>query len=125
MLKKINDFSIVGIISNLKDYKLAWYINNRTSLNLYKSVNLYLPDFFSLYFSKNYSNKIALIENKNIYGVLFKDLKKFNYLIKINDIDFFENQIKEQITNFNGIIVSTYIDLSKITKKTIRIISEI
>ena len=120
---KNSDFHIIGIITNQKDYTLAWYLNNILELNFSKINNKFSKDNFSFY--KQDNNNLMLIENKNSEGVLFSDLKKFNFLLKINNLEYFENFIKSKLKTTNDYIFSGVINKSKLIKKTQKLISEI
>ncbi|MBN2890506.1 MAG: IPExxxVDY family protein [Bacteroidales bacterium] len=119
------NFEIIGIISSQKDYKLAWFLNEKTDLKLAKSTNNFLPENFSFYKSASDIKIFILIENKNSEGVLFSELKKFNYILKIFDVKYFENTIKDALSETSEIIISGYLSKDKLAKKTLKIISEI
>lgn len=119
------NYSLIGIKSNEQDYKIAWKLNSIFNVNFSK-IKLDIDDFsiFSTEFEKK---KMLLIENKIPGKTLFKDIKEFDFILKIfaegeiikkiiiklkesSDFHFLSSIIKEKLTkktikNINNIIV--------------------
>jgi hypothetical protein len=97
------DFALWGIISSLKEYKLAWHINKSFGIRLVKDddINLEFISKDDLIIS-NYTylseySEFRLLKNKSIEGTgknayILPELEKFDYLILIKGEDpFFED----------------------------------
>lgn len=85
-------FSIIGIISSEDDYKISWFINKLTGIDLSKEANLEIrndkfSDFqiFSVFKSyiEDSDNYIKLISNKCPGGFLIEEFKNMDYFIVI------------------------------------------
>lgn len=87
------DFSVIGMITPMKEYKLAWYINKVLDIQLIKEVDIEL-DFLksrniliSNYFYETEHSYLRLLKNKAINesdtksAYILPELKKFDYLI--------------------------------------------
>ena len=111
------NFSLWGIMSALKEYKLAWSLNNVLDIQLDKnedieieflnSQNLIISNYF---FETEYSN-IRLLKNKSVdqfsesSAFLLPELKRFDFLLIINGFEdtFTDQKLKENITTIQGI----------------------
>ncbi len=111
------NFSLWGIISALKEYKLAWSLNNILDIQLDKnddieieflnSQNLIISNYF---FETAYSN-IRLLKNKSVDqfaespAFLLPELKRFDFLLIINGFEdtFTDQKLKENISAIPGI----------------------
>lgn len=88
------DFSIYGIISDEKDYKLIWDINNSTGWSLerkdnyrcYNRKTLNEPEFpFFIYHDTDSYSIYRLISNKYNEHFLIEELRNIDYLLIIHD----------------------------------------
>ncbi len=89
------DFSLIGLISSHKEYKLAWYINEALDIKLVKEKDIELEFVkgenlvISNYFYETEHSYIRILKNKsmNDYGdrpaYLVPELNNFDYLILI------------------------------------------
>ncbi len=107
------DFSLVGIISPLKEYKFAWLLNKEFDIQLdknqdieidfLKSKNLIISNF--LYKTEHKCFKLLRNKSVDLYEsdsvFLVPELKRFDYFIIING---FEDSISEH--EFKNIIAS-------------------
>ncbi len=138
-ISEYDDFFLIGILSALEDYQLAFQLNRLLSLNLEKDDD-YISDnhLFSMFCSQNEIENIEvkLLENKiNItnetvqdFGMfsiktveqkfVFPELNKINFLLKVS----YENKNKTnkyieklQKTNFISTVIK--IDLKGIKTK--------
>ena len=99
------DFSLLGIISALKEYKLAWLINSHLDVQLdkvkdieiefLKSQNLIISN----YVCESEHSILRLLKNKSVDQIgdnpafLLPELKRFDYFILIRGFeDTFTNQ---------------------------------
>lgn len=88
------EFGLLGIISSVKFYKLAWAINNKLNINLIKEEDLLLDIkrnknvTFSIYgFQSEYSS-LQLYRNKCEGGEnehLIPEMSHLDYIIKIDE----------------------------------------
>ena len=107
------DFSLLGIISALKEYKLAWLLNNKLDVQLIKAKDIEI-DFLnsqnliiSNYIFETDHNNLRLLKNKSVdqFGdhsaYLLPELKRFDYFIlKQGFEDTFTNQeLKEKLSS--------------------------
>src|SRR5690554_969215 len=138
MLKSLNritlkyeidlNFILIAITCPLKDYRLCYYINKLTSLDLRKTEDheTWTGDNTSLYFPKySYINtteetEFYLIGNKGLdSGYLLPELRGSDYflIIKefIDDIDL--KTIYKALNKIQHIVVATEIDPQKLKSK--------
>ena len=123
------DAVVIGIVTSLKDYKLAWKINqvfrielileNDLVINLPKSTKLalsnycYQTDFF----------KIDLIKNKGIdnekVAFLAKELVQIDFFLLIEGEDYFmkNSEIIQQLQSVNEISFVQLIDTTKLKSR--------
>jgi len=122
------NFILIAITCPLKDYRLCYYINKLTWLDLRKTEDheTWIADNTSLYFTKySYINsteetEFYLIGNKGIdAGYLLPELRGSDYflIIKefIDDIDL--KALYRSLNNIPEIVVATEIDPRKLKSK--------
>jgi len=111
------DFSLFGIISALKEYKLAWLLNNILEVQLDKANDIEIEFLkrqnltISNYLFETENSSLKLLKNKSIdpFGdnpsYLLPELKRFDYFILIQGFeDTFSNQVlKQKISSISGI----------------------
>lgn len=89
------DFTLIGMVAPLKDYKLAWTLNKRLQFNLSKKDDLQI-DFndgkvvsLSQFVFETENNKLTLLRNKsfelddNRNRFLLPELSHMDYFLKI------------------------------------------
>ena len=91
------DFELVGIVSQMKEYKLAWHLNAALGISLAKQDDIKIE--FSNRPAMVISNfiytteflTIELLQNRLITGgvassqLLLPEIKQFDYFLKLND----------------------------------------
>lgn len=110
LIEHTYDFELLGLVSPVKDYKMAWLINRDLDLNLIKSDDLLL-DFMTLpslkisqYFLSLPHGFVQLLRNKalnstNQVSYLIPELKSMDYFLLVQDetfqisINTFANQL--------------------------------
>ena len=111
------DFSLFGIISALKEYKLAWLLNNILEVQLDKANDIEIEFLkrqnltISNYLFETENSSLKLLKNKSIdpFGdkpsYLLPELKRFDYFIIIQGFeDTFSNQVlKQKVSSISGI----------------------
>jgi len=93
------NFLLFGVISALKEYKLAWHLNNKFELQLNKAKDIAI-DFLksqnliiSNYVYETEHSSFRLLKNKSVdefedsLAFLIPELKRFDYLILIQGFD--------------------------------------
>jgi hypothetical protein len=95
------DFELIGIISPLKGYKLAWEINNRLEVKLIKDNDLQIS------FKKGVENSFSYFS----YQVEGNVLKLFRN--KPNDQEFAKNLLVPEYPHFDFILLTQSDDIGK------------
>ena len=123
----IDDFKVVGIVSNSKEYKIAWILNNLLNINLKKNDNILIKLINNQSISVsclNYKDKkkyIRLLKNKlnnkeNVKPHFIPSLSKFDYLLQFSD-NFFEFEsfnIINELKRDNRIQFANFVDINKL-----------
>ena len=111
------DFSLFGIISTLKEYKLAWLLNNILDVQLDKANDIEIEFLksqnliISNYLVETENSSLRLLKNKSMDQLgdnpayLLPELKRFDYFMIIQGFeDTFSNQVlKQKISSIPGI----------------------
>jgi len=82
------DFSVLGINSHAKGYKLCWNINKELQLNFEKTEDQMINKemMFSRYFcTTNKGDEYSIIANRSKKGYLIPDQKSVNYFLIANN----------------------------------------
>jgi hypothetical protein len=92
------DFTVVGLTSVAREYKLAWWINHVLQVHLKKQNDISIQFLnnnrlvISNYLHQSENSSIRLLKNKSFAGgndnsslYLIPELKNIDYLILIND----------------------------------------
>ena len=125
------DFDLYGIISTIRDYKLAWLINQKLGLHLVKEEDIKISFLnneelvISNYLYESEYAQFRLLKNRSeereseTLRYLVPELKRFDYLImkkgaigEVKDADWF-NQI-QQIKEIQYIIA---LDIDKLKSR--------
>ncbi|HWV72824.1 MAG TPA: IPExxxVDY family protein [Pseudosphingobacterium sp.] len=122
------DFNLIAITSPLKDYRLCYYINKVTGLDLYKVEDHEIwfesqrPTYFGRYTHEDVNNDTFyfLLNNKGVEGgVLIPEMKVTDFFLLVkNAID--EELLQWQITQINNladVVVASEIDPHKLKSK--------
>ena len=105
------DYSILGIISPLSDFKLVWNLNNILKLSLkkiesftYSSDKKKINEPFSLFYYENEAleTDFFLISNKSADSFLIPEYSKFDYLFLLRCCDS-KRQMSNILCNMNSI----------------------
>lgn len=106
------DFELIGIVSGVREYNLAWHINKKLEIDLKKEVDLIYKgnknsDFLiSNFIFEDEYNSFRLLKNRAIYSFdnlnlfLLPELKKIDYFVMLtgnfsNYASTFRSKIKE------------------------------
>ncbi|MCE7053536.1 IPExxxVDY family protein [Algoriphagus sp. AGSA1] len=110
LIEHTYDFEVLGLVSPVRDYKMAWVINRELDLNLIKSDDLSLefmtqPSLkIAQYFLSLPHGFVQLLRNKalnstNQVAYLIPELKSMDYFLLVQDetfqisINTFANQL--------------------------------
>lgn len=106
------DFSLIGIITELREYKLAWHLNNELSIHLAKAHDIEIEFIkghnllISNYIFETEHSSIRLLKNKSVSDFtenqqfLVPELNKFDYLMLIRGFEsgMSKNEIRQKIS---------------------------
>lgn len=124
------EFDLLGIVAPLKDYKLAWLINNSMGINLKKTIDYHMefvhhPDLFiSQFMIEKEHGFIQLLRNKT-YPVaghsryLIPELKLMDYFLLCQDhtYEININTYIDDLSKIRGIHNIVKIDVNKLKSK--------
>lgn len=91
------DFELFGIVCNIKEYRLAWHINQTMNITLQKQddIRIEYADKTSILISnflhQSDYQSIELLQNKLVSGgnlkmkFLIPELQQFDFLLKVKD----------------------------------------
>lgn len=133
MLKNINQklkineehYSLIGIVSTCKEYKLAWILNNILDISLAKEkdekINLINDESIhvSHFLYKRKKKYLRLISNKTSKSNLITSLSNFDYLIQFspNLFEFNSFDIINKLKSDNLIQFANFVDTKLIKEK--------
>lgn len=106
------EFDLLGLIAPLKDYKMAWVINNLLGMNLVKVADFRIeflkqPDLLiSQFIIEKEHGFIQLLKNRSysdsgLVGYLIPELKFMDYFLILQDYTF-ETNINSYIDNLSA-----------------------
>lgn len=125
------DFELIGIVSSVKEYKLAWHINQLPDVHLIKAddVKIEFSDNKLIRVSnlkdENEFRKIYLLKNRlvtsnsSINQYLLPELQQFDYLLKLNNQmqEDWAVEVNNQLKFIDVIDYSLVVDIEKIKMK--------
>jgi len=133
MLKNINQklklneelYSLIGVVSTCKEYKLAWLLNNILDISLAKEkdekINLINNEliYVSHFLYKRKKMYLRLISNKTTKSHLITSLSNFDYLVQFspNLFEFNSFDIINKLKSNNLIQFANFVDTKLIKEK--------
>lgn len=124
-------YQLLGLVSQLKDYSLAYFLNQKLEIDLKKYEDLDYNDSegqnhsFSWYFyeDEQQSAKIFLISNSSITGKLIPGNKELDYFLFLKDFtsDQYANLILSKSREIKNVIAVFKFDLNNIKNADILI----
>ena len=122
------DFELIGLISPLKEYKMAWLLNQNLKIHLVKMEDIELEFIDNNIFISNFSfetgnSVFRLIKNKNLVGdslvYLLPEMKEFDYLIMLEGQgdSFLAEEIINTLKTLSDIQYITHVDVTKLKSK--------
>ena len=136
MIKKITltdyidyEFVLIGICSQLDDFKLCWHLNKHLDIDLIRDVNdissvhqkKKVDIFFSLFNHIDAENNLhySIISNKSLSINLIPEQKQTDYFLKIvGEIDLIDqSEIVKKIKQIENVITAFSIDISSLKSK--------
>lgn len=92
-----NDFVLIGIVSNMEDYRIAHFVNKRLNIELKKGIDFL---FFDLKTNSDFAYSFyefvdeigfleyVLLENKNNNALIINYFKNYDYFLIISGVVF-------------------------------------
>lgn len=124
------DFSLLAISSLLKEYKLAWILNQQLHVHLIKQpdeVFQFLGNeklCISNYLYQTEHSRIRLIFNHSRESLLTRqylvpELKQFDYLLKIEGFEdsLVIREVREKIKKINGVQMVNLVELDQLKSR--------
>lgn len=125
------DFELIGIVSSVKEYKLAWHLNQLPEFHLVKAedVKIEFSDNKLIRVSnlkdENEFRRAYLLKNKlvtsnsSINQYLLPELQQFDYLLKLSSQtqENWASEINEKLKFIETIDYSLVVDITKIKLK--------
>lgn len=124
-----SDAQLFGICSPLRDYRLAWFINENTSLELIRKDNW--GAFGDTIGFANYKHKLKnidasfhLISNKSPEGLLIPEKKEFEFLLLIRDCMDKDsiNTLIAQVKRIPDVLLLRAIDTNRLKTQTVLLV---
>ncbi len=111
------NFSLVGIISPLKEYKFAWLLNKNLDIQLDKTQDIEIEFLknknliISNYIHETEHSSFKLMKNKSVdhYGdnpdFIVPELKRFDYIIVVQGFEdlFSDQELKNMISSITSV----------------------
>ena len=125
------DFDLIGVTSAVKEYKLAWILNQCDSCDFVKSADIQI-DFINLknITISNFSfetehTRVHLLKNRLVFNnamsdqYLIPELKRFDYFVKIDGVSelFKTNAILATLKNASEVQYAATLDPSTLKQK--------
>jgi len=124
-------YQLLGIVSQLKDYSLAYFLNDKLDIDLKKYENLDFYDSegqnhsFSWYFyeDEQMSAKLYLISNSSKTGKLVPGKKELDYFLLLKDFisDQYVNSILSKSREIQNVLAVFKFDLNNIKNANVLI----
>ena len=123
------DYSLIGIVSTSKEYKIAWVLNNTLEISLVKEkdekINLINNEtiYISHFVYKREKKYLRLMSNKILNSTsksyLISSLSDFDYLIQFspNLFEFKSFDIINNLKSNNLIQFANFVDIKMIKEK--------
>ncbi len=125
------DFSLLAIVSQLKEYKLAWIINQELGIKLKKQhdeIFHFLGDkklCISHYLYQTEYSSIRLIFNRSMEevcacaGHLIPELKQFDFLMIMEGFEdtLMVREVRDILKNINGIQLVNHIGVDQLKSR--------
>lgn len=125
------EFDLYGLICTIKDYRLAWTINETLGFHFVKQEDIVINfvdgrkvTITNFLYQTEYST-VRLLKNKDVehHGLekyfLIPELSKFDYLIQVHGADqlMSSNQLIQQVKNIHEIDYITRIDVHRLKSR--------
>jgi len=114
-----NNLNLLGITSQLKDYSLAWLLNENLNYSFTLDKNKQIVENQTVFVSNKDNENIYIFENKTP-KILFAELKEFDYLFLIFNSSIDIIKMIESIKKLKDINFCYLIPIDKLKKKTIK-----
>lgn len=122
------DFDLFGVSSSLKDYKLAWHINNELKISLQRGDD-YVLEFnngksiaVSFYQYESENCVIKMLKNRSLIETqttdfLVPELKHFDYFVLKEGLFMENEEFINALRKVKGVEYSVEVDIDKLKSK--------
>ncbi len=121
------DFELYGLTTSLKDYKVAWLINQQINIRLTRSKDYHLEyssgevNIINYSYQRTYSelrlfmNKAAY-EEDSVQSYMVDEMKHFDYFIQVKGIihTFTAADLLQELRAIEGVQLINQIDIEKL-----------
>ncbi|WP_185955159.1 IPExxxVDY family protein [Solitalea koreensis] len=121
------DFTLIGIIAPIKDYRLCWFLNNELHFNLEKTDDIIHSNaenneiYFSryTYFIDEGEIEYYLLTNRGSEGYLIPEHKEIDFFLMIHNLSYKSDidQLLSRILNINIIQTALLLNANKLKSK--------
>lgn len=126
------DFHLIGVIGQLKEYKLAWYVNDLFDLELFKNEDLeyeFLKGdsmLISNYFFQKEYDSVRLLKNRAIESenmskpFLIPEMKDFDFFLQIegeSDLEDLIPNLEDTLKSIPNILYVSQIDVEHLKSR--------
>jgi hypothetical protein len=121
------DFTLIGVIAGVKDYRLCWFLNKEIHLNLEKTDDIILGNsenneiYFSCYryFVEEGEIEYFLMANKGSEGYLIPERKEIDFFLLLNNLNHKADidQLLSSIIKINIVQTALVLDVTKLKSK--------
>lgn len=121
------DFTLIGVIAGVKDYRLCWFLNKEIHLNLEKTDDIILGNsenneiYFSCYryYVDEGEIEYFLLANKGSEGYLIPERKEIDFFLLINNLNHKADidQLLSSIIKINIVQTALVLDVTKLKSK--------
>ncbi len=126
-------FLLIGISARVSTHKLSWLLNAKLNIDFKQADDLVLKSNilenttgYSVYeYDTKNGDIFRLIENKNDTGILIKQLKNIDYLLKIEGdfSDAYIERLTKNIRETENVMACLAIDSQKLRQKELDLIA--
>ena len=124
------DFELYGVSTSLKDYKIAWLINQQIHVQLVRKEDYFIELTNEKIKIINYSYQIghnelrlfknkAVVENENTQKYMVSEMKYFDYFVMVTGIihTFTSGELLQQIWSVKGVQFAIQIDIDTLKSR--------
>ena len=122
------DFELLGVISSIKGYRLAWQINRQLNVRLIKQADLVIhlknkATCTYVYFAHDATvNKLKLFRNKpnepdHLKNFLVPEFPHLDYILMAQGEDLNSNRLQEELRKIPSVELAAFIPLDTLKSR--------